>query len=130
MLAVHVRGVPDAPIQPEHRDQLIVGRRARPRSSIWVETRLRDAEVTDLLGALIGGAIGLGLAKTIGAALFWADTTDPRVVFLHSVILLVFPYLGHRHRRAARASGSSRRGWSALFRDAGPQRRYRFSTPA
>ena len=40
---------------------------------VWVETRLRDAEVTDLLGALIGGAVGLGLAKTIGAALFWAD---------------------------------------------------------
>ena len=33
---------------------------------IGVETRLREAEVTDLLGALIGGAIGLGLAKTIG----------------------------------------------------------------
>ena len=41
---------------------------------VGVETRLRTAEVTDLLGALIGGAIGLGLAKTIGAALFWADT--------------------------------------------------------
>src|SRR5688500_11472598 len=59
---------------------------------VFVETRLRNAEVTDLLGALIGGAIGLGLAKTIGAALFWADTADRRVVFLHSVILLVFPY--------------------------------------
>ena len=61
---------------------------------VWIETRLRSAEVTDLLGALIGGAIGLGLAKTIGAALFWADTADRRVVFLHSFILLVFPYLG------------------------------------
>ena len=61
---------------------------------VLVETRMRSAEVTDLLGALIGGAIGLGLAKTIGAALFWADNTDPRVVFLHSFILLVFPYLG------------------------------------
>ena len=58
---------------------------------IWIETRLRSAEVTDLLGALIGGAIGLGLAKTIGAALFWADTGDRRIVFLHSFILLVFP---------------------------------------
>ena len=91
---------------------------------IWVETRLRDAEVTDLLGALIGGAIGLGLAKTIGAALFWADTTDPRVVFLHSVVLLVFPYLGI-------VIGSRKSEWlkparlAALFRDTGPQRRYR-----
>src|SRR5690348_10076390 len=61
---------------------------------VLIETRLRSAEVTDLLGALIGGAIGLGLSKTIGAALFWADSTDPRVAFLHSFILLVFPYLG------------------------------------
>ena len=61
---------------------------------IIIETRMRSAEVTDLLGAFLGGAIGLGLSKTIGAALFWANTTDPRVVFLHSFILLVFPYLG------------------------------------
>ena len=53
---------------------------------LLIESRLRSAEVTDLLGALIGGAIGLGLAKTIGAALFWADTTDPRVTFLLSLI--------------------------------------------
>src|SRR5687768_7751776 len=55
---------------------------------IAVERRMRSAEVTDLLGALIGGAIGLGLAKTIGAALFWADPNDNRIVFLHSFILL------------------------------------------
>src|SRR5215213_4716446 len=61
---------------------------------VLIETRLRSAEVTDLLGALIGGAIGLGLSKTIGAALFWADASNNRVVFMHSFILLVFPYLG------------------------------------
>ena len=70
---------------------------------IWIESRLRSAEVTDLLGALIGGAIGLGLAKTIGAALFWADTGDRRIVFLHSFILLVFPYLGIVMKEAAPA---------------------------
>ncbi len=91
---------------------------------VIVETRLRSAEVTDLLGALIGGAIGLGLAKTIGAALFWADTTDRRVVFLHSFILLVFPYLGI-------VMGARKGEWLqpqrlvSLFRDTGPQRRYR-----
>jgi uncharacterized protein YacL len=91
---------------------------------VIVETRLRSAEVTDLLGALIGGAIGLGLAKTIGAALFWADTGDRRVVFLHSFILLVFPYLGI-------VMGARKGEWLqparlvSLFRDAGPQRRYR-----
>jgi len=91
---------------------------------VVVETRLRSAEVTDLLGALIGGAIGLGLAKTIGAALFWADTGDPRVVFLHSFILLVFPYMGL-------VMGARKGEWLeparlvALFRSAGPAKRYR-----
>ena len=91
---------------------------------IGVETRLREAEVTDLLGALIGGAIGLGLAKTIGAALFWADASDPRVAFLHSFTLLVFPYLGI-------VMGARKGEWLqparlvSLFRDAGPQKRYR-----
>ena len=92
-------------------------------------SRLRSAEVTDLLGALIGGAIGLGLAKTIGAALFWADSTDPRVMFLHSFILLVFPYLGI-------VMGARKGEWlkparlAALFRDTAPHQHYRTSTPA
>jgi uncharacterized protein YacL len=91
---------------------------------VFVETRLRSTEVTDLLGALIGGAIGLGLSKTIGAALFWANTSDPRVVFLHSFILLVFPYLGI-------VMGARKGEWLqpqrlvSLFRDTGPQKRYR-----
>jgi uncharacterized protein YacL len=91
---------------------------------VLVETRLRSTEVTDLLGALIGGAIGLGLSKTIGAALFWANTSDPRVVFLHSFILLVFPYLGI-------VMGARKGEWLqpqrlvSLFREAGPQKRYR-----
>ena len=91
---------------------------------VLVETRLRSTEVTDLLGALIGGAIGLGLSKTIGAALFWADASDRRVVFLHSFILLVFPYLGI-------VMGARKGEWLEpqrlvnLFRDIGPAKRYR-----
>jgi uncharacterized protein YacL len=91
---------------------------------VLIETRLRATEVTDLLGALIGGAIGLGLSKTIGAALFWANTSDRRVVFLHSFILLVFPYLGI-------VMGARKGEWLepqrlvSLFRDTGPQKRYR-----
>jgi uncharacterized protein YacL len=91
---------------------------------VVIETRLRSTEVTDLLGALIGGAIGLGLSKTIGAALFWANTSDRRVVFLHSFILLVFPYLGI-------VMGARKGEWLqpqrivSLFRDTGPQKRYR-----
>ena len=91
---------------------------------IALETRMRTAAVTDLLGALIGGAIGLGLAKTIGAALFWADANDNRVVFLHSFVLLVFPYLGL-------VMGARKAEWLeparlvSLFRETGPQKRYR-----
>ena len=91
---------------------------------VLIETRLRSAEVTDLLGAFIGGAIGLGLSKTIGAALFWADVSDHRVVFLHSFILLVFPYLGI-------VMGARKGEWLepqrlvSLFRNTGPQKRYR-----
>jgi len=90
---------------------------------IAVEARLREAEITDLLGALIGGAIGLGLAKTIGAALFWADTGDRRVMFLHSFLLLGFPYLGI-------VMGARKGEWLkparlvGLFRDTAPQQRY------
>jgi uncharacterized protein YacL len=91
---------------------------------VAIETRLRSAEVTNLLGALIGGAIGLGLSKTIGAALFWANTGDSRVVFFHSFILLVFPYLGI-------VMGARKGEWlepqrlANLFRDSGPAKRYR-----
>jgi uncharacterized protein YacL len=91
---------------------------------VFAETRLRSVEVTDLLGALIGGAIGLGLSKTIGAALFWADATSGRVAFLHSFVLLVFPYLGI-------VMGARKGEWLepqrlvSLFRDTGPQKRYR-----
>jgi uncharacterized protein YacL len=91
---------------------------------IFVETRLRQTEVTNLLGALIGGAIGLGLAKTISAALFWADASDNRVGFFHSFILLVFPYLGI-------VMGARKGEWlepqrlASLFRETGPAKRYR-----
>jgi uncharacterized protein YacL len=61
---------------------------------IALEIRLKDISVTHLLGALIGGAIGLLAAKTVGAALYWANLSDARVVFLHSLILLGLPYLG------------------------------------
>src|SRR6476646_10573749 len=61
---------------------------------VLFESRLRETAVTHVLGALIGCAIGLGLARAIGSGLFWADTGDRRVEFLHSFILIVLPYLG------------------------------------
>src|SRR5262245_62752856 len=61
---------------------------------VGIEICLKRISVPHLLGALIGGAVGLAAAKTIGAALYWANLGNGRVVFLHSVILLALPYLG------------------------------------
>jgi uncharacterized protein YacL len=91
---------------------------------VLAEMRLRRASITHLLGALLGGAIGLGIAKTISAALFWTDATDPRIVFVHSFLLLVLPYLGL-------VIGARRGEWLeparlvALFRDPSPERRHK-----
>jgi len=92
--------------------------------AVVFEWQLRDTSVTHMLGALLGGATGLVLAKGIGAALFWIDPGDQRVAFLHSFILLLFPYLG--------VVGGGRKGeWLeparmiALFRSAGPERHYK-----
>ena len=77
-----------------------------------------------MLGALIGCAIGLAIARTIVAGLFWADSGDRRVEFLHSFILIVLPYLGL-------VLGGKHGEWLeparlvSLFRAAGPQRRYK-----
>src|SRR6187399_1362822 len=123
VLAVTYAAFLTRPFSPSPAVNLIVGA-ALGALMLIIESRLRSAEVTDLLGALIGGAIGLGLAKTIGAALFWADASDPRVAFLHSFTLLVFPYLGI-------VMGARKGEWlqparlASLFRDTGPQKRYR-----
>jgi uncharacterized protein YacL len=91
---------------------------------VLLEVRLREISVIHLLGALIGGAIGLAAAKTIGAALYWANVDDGRVVFLHSLILLGLPYLGL-------VIGARNSEWlepsrlMSLFRTTGPRRRYR-----
>ena len=62
--------------------------------AVALEWQLRNTPVTNMIGAIAGGAVGLLLAKGIGAALFWADPGDERVAFLHSFILLLLPYLG------------------------------------
>jgi uncharacterized protein YacL len=88
------------------------------------ETRVRQTAITRVLGALIGGAIGLAIARGVTSGLFWADSADRRVAFLHSFTLMVLPYiglvLGGKHGEwlePARLIG--------LFRAAGPQRRYK-----
>jgi hypothetical protein len=61
---------------------------------IYLEQRLRETSLANVIGALLGGAAGLFAARTIGSALFWANTGDSRVAFLHSLVLLVLPYIG------------------------------------
>src|SRR5260221_7982674 len=61
---------------------------------VVAETRLRNVAVTDLLGSLLGFLVGLTIAKAINSALFWADTANPLVQFMHSLIIVVLPYLG------------------------------------
>jgi uncharacterized protein YacL len=91
---------------------------------VALEMRLKDISVTHMLGALLGGAIGLAAAKTLGAALYWANLGDGRVVFLHSLILLGLPYLGL-------VMGARKGEWLepsnliGMFRAAGPRRRYK-----
>jgi uncharacterized protein YacL len=88
------------------------------------EVRLKNTSVTHMIGALLGGAIGLAAAKTIGAAMYWASLSDGKVVFLHSIILLSLPYLGL-------VLGARRGDWLepsnliGLFRSTAPRKRYR-----
>ena len=92
--------------------------------AVLFEWLLRDLALTSLLGALIGGGIGLGIAVLIGAALFWADHNNERVAFLDGFLLLLLPYLGL-------VIGGRKGEWleparlMTLFRASGPQRRYK-----
>src|SRR5215475_11935289 len=61
---------------------------------VLFEARLRETAVTRVLGALLGCAIGLLLARAITAGLFWADPSDRRIEFLDSFILIMLPYVG------------------------------------
>jgi uncharacterized protein YacL len=91
---------------------------------IVLESRLHAAGLPQLIGALLGGAAGLGIAKTIETALFWANTTDARISFLRGVVLLVLPYVGMMiGGRKGELLEPAR--IIALFRASGPQRRYK-----
>jgi uncharacterized protein YacL len=91
---------------------------------VLFESRLRQTAVSRVIGALIGCAVGLAIAHLISVSLFWADTADRRVEFLHSFTLIVLPYLGL-------VLGAKHGEWLeparlvSLFRATGPQRRYK-----
>ena len=61
---------------------------------IFLEDRLRQTPLANVVGALIGGTVGLLLARLIGDAHFWANADNLGVIFLHTLILLALPYIG------------------------------------
>lgn len=91
---------------------------------VAAEARLRDAAVTSVLGGLLGFGIGLWLANTIVGALTWSNTSNTKVQFLHSLIVVVLPFMGMM-------LGARRGEWLepaklvSLFKDARPQKRYK-----
>jgi uncharacterized protein YacL len=125
-LFVATVGYAAATLKPVHPDPLINAGFGVVLAALVVvlEIRLRETAITQLLGALIGAAIGLGLARTIGGALVWTGTPDARIEFVYSVLLLGLPYIGL-------VVGARRGEWLeparfvGLFRAAGPQRRYK-----
>lgn len=88
------------------------------------EAHLHEASATHVLGGLIGFGVGLFIAKAIGTSLFWANSSDHKVQFFHSLVILVLPYLGL-------VTGARMGVWlepaklASLFRDARPARRHR-----
>ena len=88
------------------------------------ETRVREIAPSRVLGASLGCAVGLAIARAIESGLFFADSADPKVEFLHAFLLIVLPYfglmLGAKHGEwlePARLLG--------LFRATGSTRRYK-----
>jgi uncharacterized protein YacL len=111
------------PIGPDALVNVIFGL-ALAGVAVLFEWLLRDLALTNVLGALIGGSVGLAMAVGIGAALFWADHNDERVAFLDGFLLLLLPYLGL-------VIGGRQGEWleparlMSLFRASGPERRYK-----
>jgi uncharacterized protein YacL len=91
---------------------------------VLFETRLRETQVTRLLGGLIGFIIGIAIARAIETGFFWLNTANEVVEFFDSFLLIVLPYLGLM-------LGVKHGEWLeparliSLFRAAGPERRYR-----
>ena len=91
---------------------------------VLFETRLRETQVTRLLGGLIGFITGIAIARAIEAGFFWLNAANGVVEFFNSFLLIVLPYLGLM-------LGVKHGEWLeparliSLFRGAGPERRYR-----
>ena len=91
---------------------------------VLFETRLRETQVTRLLGGLIGFIVGIATARAIEAGFYWLNSANQLVEFFNSFLLIVLPYLGLM-------LGVKHGEWLeparliSLFRAAGPERRYK-----
>ena len=92
---------------------------------VFLEDRLRQTPLANVIGALAGGTVGLLLARLIGDAHFWANDENIGVIFFRTLILLALPYVGL-------TLGAKSGEWLDPERLAGlfsgrsqPQRRYR-----
>jgi uncharacterized protein YacL len=61
---------------------------------IFLEHHLRQTPIANIVGATIGGAFGLLLARLVGDAQVWAGSTGVAVVFLRTLLLIVLTYIG------------------------------------
>ena len=61
--------------------------------ALWGRHRMKAAPLSQIGGALLGGALTLPVAQSLGDALLAAGGDDPRVSFLQAVVRLLGPAL-------------------------------------
>ncbi len=113
-------------LRPVHESQIINAAFGAALAVLIVllEARLRETSLSVMLGAVVGGVVGLLLARAIMAAPIWPVLRDPLVVFFHTVLLLTFAYwgavTGARHAEWLEPSR-----FVQLFRDTAPDKRFK-----
>lgn len=91
---------------------------------VGLEVLVNRAPPANLLGACLGGALGLGVASLIGRSMVWSDASGAGLRFFNTFVLIVLPYLGAvtgaRHGEWLRPSKLV-----SLFRTSAPARGYK-----
>jgi uncharacterized protein YacL len=92
---------------------------------IFLEHHLRQTPIANVVGATLGAAAGLLMARLVGDAQVWAGATNLGVPFARTLLLIALPYIGL-------VLGAKCGEWLVPERLAGlfqprsqPQRRYR-----